>query len=115
MCRIGALLTGLVIVVPLSAADPVETLPAPRIIVREMPMEWVPMRVSQYEHWQYRSVDRHGNWRPRVVPDGRGSYMYLYNGQPYPFASTHPHNFAPVTVGETTRAIQPPLTIITVP
>lgn len=55
-------------------------------------------RVSRYEVWQNLAVDRYGRFRPAVVFTPYGSY-YRYNGQPYPWVSTHTWEFAPYVMG----------------
>jgi hypothetical protein len=51
-------------------------------------------RTNRYDVWQYYGVDRLGRFRPRVVYSPYGSY-YLYNGQPYPWVTTHARDFMP--------------------
>jgi hypothetical protein len=89
-------------VTPLRADEPTEPemLPPPREseprkVLPERPY-WPPpyFRTSRYEVWQYYGVDRLGRFRPRVVYSPYGSY-YLYNGQPYPWMTTHARDFMP--------------------
>jgi hypothetical protein len=54
-------------------------------------------RTSRYDVWQFYGVDRSGRFRPRVILSPHGAY-YLYNGQPFPWVSNHPMEFAPYVV-----------------
>jgi hypothetical protein len=49
---------------------------------------------DRYAVWQYYGVNRYGQWRPRVISNAYRSY-YLYNGAPFPWADTHPEEWAP--------------------
>jgi hypothetical protein len=79
-----------------------EQLPAPRNAAPEIilpppgpnPMY---MRRSAYDVWQHYAVDRYGYFRPRVILAPYGAY-YLYNGEPYPWVSTHQLDFMPYVV-----------------
>jgi hypothetical protein len=42
-------------------------------------------------------VTQTGRYRPRVILSPGGSYYY-YNGEPYPWVSTHGSNFMPYAV-----------------
>jgi hypothetical protein len=46
--------------------------------------------------WNNYAVDSFGRWRPRVILAPFGSYYY-YNGQPYPWTTSYPGSFRPVT------------------
>jgi hypothetical protein len=52
------------------------------------------LRPHRYEVWSYYGVDRQGRFRPRVAYTPYGSF-YLYNGQPYPWTTTHARDFMP--------------------
>jgi hypothetical protein len=49
-------------------------------------------RTSRNEIWQNYSVDRSGSFRLRVVYTPCESF-YRYNGEPYPWVTTHPLAF----------------------
>jgi hypothetical protein len=73
-----------------------EQLPTPRTAAPEPAPVVLPpayFRRSHYDVWQNYSVDRTGHFRPRVNYSPYGSY-YRYNGQPYPWISTHSRDFA---------------------
>ncbi len=62
---------------------------APEVIVSEEPMfNPAYVRTSRYAIWQFYAVNRFGRFRPRVVMGPNGAY-YLFNGQPFPWVSTH--------------------------
>lgn len=73
-----------------------EPLPPPRAVPSEPPLVVVSpyYRTSAYAVWQLYGVDRTGNFRPRVVFGPNGAY-YLYNGQPYPWVTTHLRDIMP--------------------
>jgi hypothetical protein len=49
-------------------------------------------RPSAYEHWQYRTPNDFGQWRPRVLYY-RGRAWYAYDGTPYPAPHSVPGVF----------------------
>jgi hypothetical protein len=53
-----------------------------------------PYRISAYEVWQYRSVNRQGEWRFRVFDTPYGAY-YLWHGVPYPWVNVHTLEYMP--------------------
>ena len=86
---------------PVRAEDPPpEPLPAPRQAEQNtVPGVW-PLhagycRRSRYEVWQYYGVDRAGYFRPRVILAPYDSSYFLYNGQAFPWVSTHQREFMP--------------------
>ena len=86
-----------------SAAEP-EALPRPRTtpatVVLPSEASAFPTgnyRVNRYDVWQYYGVDYQGRFRPRVIYSPSGSY-YLYNGEPYPWVTTHPRDVMPRVV-----------------
>src|SRR5262249_7440580 len=75
----------------------VEELPQPKLAEEQRGSEEIRLfrpydRASRYEVWQYYGVDRFGRFRPRVILSPYGAY-YLYNGQPYPWVTTHEADF----------------------
>ena len=58
-----------------------------------------PHRQSRYAVWDFYGVDRTGHFRPRVIYSPYGPY-YLYNGEPYPWVTTHERDIMPYVVGE---------------
>jgi len=80
-----------------------ETLPIPSkegpeiIIPEDGPLYRAFLQTSRYDVWQYYGVDRFGRFRPRVIYSPYGSY-YLYNGEPYPWTTTHALDFMPYVV-----------------
>jgi hypothetical protein len=77
---------------PTPLAPPAATIGAPEVYSAPV----YPKR-NPYDVWQYYGVDRRGVFRPRVIYSPYGSY-YLYNGEPYPWAPTHPLDFMPYVV-----------------
>jgi hypothetical protein len=81
-----------------------EPLPPPR----ELPSETIvwhepyffqpPTRTNRYEVWQFYDVSRFGQFRPRVIYSAYGAF-YLYDGQPFPWVSTHQRDFSPRLIG----------------
>ena len=59
-------------------------------------------RTSAYAHWQMVGVNRQGFFRPLVVYTPDMPY-YRYNGQPFPFATTHQRDFMPYIVDAPNR------------
>jgi hypothetical protein len=55
-------------------------------------------RVSAYEVWQNLAVDRQGFFRARVIDTPYGAF-YRYNGQPYPWTTSHQYLYTPVYTG----------------
>jgi hypothetical protein len=51
-------------------------------------------RASTYAVWQNYAADRRGISRPRVSSTVYGSFR-VYDGQPYPFTTTHPNYYSP--------------------
>src|SRR3954451_7467445 len=81
----------------ITAAEPVEALPAPRpVLVAPAPGGVYP-RGSQYEGWQNYGVDRYGRFRPLVINSPSGAY-YRYNGAPFPWTTTRSMEFMPYLV-----------------
>jgi hypothetical protein len=88
--------------VPLTRAEDTagpELLPPPRIeppeaVIVETRIIPPYYRVNRYDVWQYYGVDRTGHFRARVIYSPYGPY-YLYNGEPFPWASTHQREFMP--------------------
>lgn len=82
-----------------------EQLPQPRPAnvatpsMEEPALNPVYFRTSRYDIWQFYAVNRSGYFRPRVVLSPYGAY-YLYNGQPFPWVSTHSLEFAPTIANE---------------
>ena len=68
-----------------------------RVIEEDKIPTWVYFRTSRYDVWQYYGVDYQGRFRPRVIYSPSGSY-YLYNGEPYPWVTTHPRDVMPRVV-----------------
>ena len=60
-------------------------------------------RTNRRDVWQYYQVDRFGSWRPVVVWGPYGAY-YLYNGQPYPWATVNSREVLSVYQGTPYRA-----------
>jgi hypothetical protein len=56
-----------------------------------------PHRKSHYAVWDLYGVDRTGHFRPRVIYAPSGAY-YLYNGEPYPWVTTHEREIMPYVV-----------------
>jgi hypothetical protein len=83
---------------------PLERLSSPRevpseIVISEEPYFFQPpTRINRYEVWQFYEVGRYGRFRPRVIYSPYGSF-YLYDGQPYPWVSTHQLDFMPRLIG----------------
>lgn len=80
----------------------VEELPQPKLVEEQRGSDETRLfrpfyRASRYEVWQYYGVDRFGRFRPRVILSPHGAY-YLYNGQPYPWVTTHEADFLPHVV-----------------
>src|SRR5438105_7943641 len=65
-----------------------------RVIEEDKVPTWVYFRTSRYDVWQYYGVDYQGRFRPRVIYSPSGSY-YLYNGEPYPWVTTHDRDVMP--------------------
>lgn len=109
------LLPGAVLIVlaaPALSADPPEQLPPPRALPSEtvpapvhpaMPHMGGYYREDRRAVWQYYQVDRYSQWRPVVIMGPYGSY-YLYNGQPYPWASLNNRYIIPTVVGTPYRS-----------
>jgi hypothetical protein len=89
-----------------AADDPV--LPPPRVAEPVLPPRFVepdPLipslvfsRVSAYEVWQNRAVNRRGYFVARVVPAPYGhtyDLYYRYNGEPYLTPTTKPYDYMP--------------------
>jgi hypothetical protein len=94
-CGLPALGLALALAGPAFAQDPpgAEQLPQPResapeVIHSEAPLNPAYYRASRYDIWQFYAVDRFGRFRLRVVLSPYGAY-YLYNGQRFPWVSTH--------------------------
>jgi hypothetical protein len=68
-----------------------------RVIEEDKVPTWVYFRTSRYDVWQYYGVDYQGRFRPRVIYSPSGSY-YLYNGEPYPWVTTHERDIMPRVV-----------------
>lgn len=106
---------GLVVAAGLMGAPVVrggDPLPPPRsvpVVVWPAPVYTPPIyhRASAYDVWQYYAVDRQGQWRARVVSEPGERTYYLYNGQPYPWASVHPRYFTPTVQGTPYRTLMP--------
>ena len=96
------LAAGLLLIGGWASAD--EPLPTPRplgpVVLPTHPPVVLPYtRTSHYQVWQYYGVDRQGYFKPLVVYSPHGAY-YLYNGQPFPWAATHPLEWMPKVVDE---------------
>jgi hypothetical protein len=71
-----------------------EKLPQPKsempvlIEPQPMPVMSFPPRRSYYAVWDLYGVTPSGQFRPRVIYSPHGAY-YLYNGEPYPWVTTH--------------------------
>jgi hypothetical protein len=89
-----------------AADDPV--LPPPRVAEPALPPRFVepdPLlpspgfsRVSAYEVWQNRAVNRRGYFVARVVATPYGvtaGLYYRYNGEPYLTPTTKPYDYMP--------------------
>ena len=71
---------------------------APEIMIPDTaPLYRAFLQTSRYDVWQYYGVDRYGRFRARVIYSPYGSY-YLYNGEPYPWTTTHQLDFMPYVV-----------------
>jgi hypothetical protein len=68
-----------------------------RVIEEDRVPTWVYFRTSRYDVWQYYGVDYQGRFRPRVIYSPCGPY-YLYNGEPYPWVTTHDRDVMPRVV-----------------
>ncbi len=79
----------------LALAD--EPAPAPKPVPAQVVWPAPYYRRSAYEVWQYYGVDRYGRFRPRVVYSPYGAY-FLYNGAPYPWATTRSLEWMPYVV-----------------
>jgi hypothetical protein len=71
--------------------------PPPRILPAPPPANLFLAPVTPRTHgtmdfWNNYSTDQFGRWRPRVIAAPFGSYYY-YNGQPYPWTTTHPNSW----------------------
>jgi hypothetical protein len=105
LCGKCALLLGVSLACssPARSDDPpaLESLPHPQkstpeaIVIEEAPFNSLYLRTSRYDVWQYYGVDRTGHWRLRVVLSPYGAY-YLFNGQPFPWVSSHPTEVTPI-------------------
>jgi hypothetical protein len=54
-------------------------------------------RRSYYAVWDLYGVSRNGHFRPRVIYAPQGAY-YLYNGEAYPWVTTHELDIMPYIV-----------------
>src|SRR5262249_48631531 len=75
------------------AADPPPELQAP--VVAPYPTY---IRQNRWDVWQSYSVDRYGQWRPRVVLAPYGAYYY-YNGAPFPWVTNNMREVDPSILG----------------
>jgi hypothetical protein len=80
MRMIAVCLVSLICVRAAGAADPV--LPPPTLVEPELLPPLGYYRISAYEVWQNRAVDRRGYFAARVIMTPYG-LVYRYNGQPY--------------------------------
>jgi hypothetical protein len=88
-----------------------QPLPGPRTVPEQVPppsmtaprLHYSYPRISRYEVWKNVEVDQFGRFRPVVIYSPYGSY-YRYNGQPFPWASMYPGEFAPYIMGPAYRA-----------
>ena len=89
-----------------------DTLPAPwpvpdAVAAPEVSAPPVDHRRSAYDVWQYYAVDRQGYFQPRVIYPPGGHAFYLYNGQPFPWASVNTQEFTPAVQGTPYRRYMP--------
>jgi hypothetical protein len=68
--------------------------PIPTMPLAASPYPPAGYRPSAYQVWQNYGVTYNGWLRPRVIQSDLGSY-WLYNGAPYPYASTWPGRHMP--------------------
>jgi hypothetical protein len=83
-----------------AAADEPLPLPLPRTAPGQSAQIVAPVivyRPSAYDVWQYRAVDRQGQWRPRMIYTPYGTYN-SFTGQPYHWNTAEPRNFMPYAV-----------------
>jgi hypothetical protein len=89
-------------ILPVGDPQP-EKLPPPKgaivqpFVVDPIPFMEFPHRKSHYAVWDLYGVDRTGHFRPRVIYAPTGAY-YLYNGEPYPWVTTHEREIMPYVV-----------------
>jgi hypothetical protein len=86
---------------PIPKLESAEALPMPMqesLEALQPPPYEFPHRKSHYAVWEYYAVSRDGHFRPRVVYSGNSNAYYLYNGEPYPWMSTHQLDIMPYVV-----------------
>jgi hypothetical protein len=88
-----------------------QPLPQPRKAPQQLPapaihgpaLHYSYRRISRYEVWKNVEVDQFGRFRPVVIDTPYGAY-YRYNGEPFPWATLHPGEYAPYIMGPAYRA-----------